>query len=597
MKVFDGLVNLVANLGTARDKASANTYVYAPLTEYEVEVAYRDVPLARRIVDMPAEDAFREWREWQAEADQITAIEEEEDKLRVQWNLINGQKAARLWGGAAIYIGVKGVTDTGKPLDPRTVRLGGLEYLAIISKRELAAGEIQRDPRLSGFGRPSYYTMATGLTGVGSVRVHPSRLVLLAGEEVPSGSSLDINQGWGDSVLNGVLDSVKRVDATAGSIASLVFEAKVDVLKVKNFMRDLASRGQAYADEWQRRNALIMAAKGINGTLMIDGEDDYQQKSANFAGLPEVLVQFMQISSSAAQIPMTLLFGMSPGGLNATGDADIRGYYDRIKVMQNLEIKPATHILTECLIRSALGDRPPEIFYNWRSLWQQTQKEKAEVGKLLAETLVAADGLGAISPEALGKALVNGLTECGAFPGLEAADAEFPNDFEEELAPPVVPDVIELEQAEPGQPVADAAPRTLYVRRDVVNRAEISTWARAQGFTDIVPDLHVTIAYSTAPVDWFKVGVSYSDKLELPAGGPRQMDRLGTDGKYIALLITANELVWRHDEILRAGASWSWPDYQPHISIQIGGEVDLDSVEPYRGRIVFGPEIFEEVKE
>jgi hypothetical protein len=44
------------------------------------------------------------------------------------------------------------------------------------------------------------------------------------------------------------------------------------------------------------------------------------------------------------------------------------------------------------------------------------------------------------------------------------------------------------------------------------------------------------------------------------------------------------------------GASWDWPSYQPHITITYNpGEVALDKVEPYQGRIELGPEIFEEI--
>lgn len=112
-----------------------------------------------------------------------------------------------------------------------------------------------------------------------------------------------------------------------------------------------------------------------------------------------------------------------------------------------------------------------------------------------------------------------------------------------------------------------------------------------------MPDLHVTIAYSTQPVDWFAVGESWSPKLEISAGGPRQMEAFGDDGKYKALLITASELRWRHAEIVERGASWDWPEYQPHISIQIGGDIDLSEVEPYQGKIILGPEVFEELRE
>jgi hypothetical protein len=147
------------------------------------------------------------------------------------------------------------------------------------------------------------------------------------------------------------------------------------------------------------------------------------------------------------------------------------------------------------------------------------------------------------------------------------------------------------------QAANDAAPRTLYVRRDVVNRAEIIAWAKEQGFTDIVPDLHVTITYSRTPVDWFEMGESWSPRLEISAGGPRQMEALGQDGSYYALLITANELKWRHEAMVELGASWDWPEYQPHISIQVGGDIDLSKVEPYQGKIILGPEIFSELDE
>ena len=45
------------------------------------------------------------------------------------------------------------------------------------------------------------------------------------------------------------------------------------------------------------------------------------------------------------------------------------------------------------------------------------------------------------------------------------------------------------------------------------------------------------------------------------------------------------------------GASWDWPDYQPHISItrNLDG-IDPTKIAPYTGEIVFGPEQFEEVK-
>ncbi|MDR7032948.1 hypothetical protein J2X35_001629 [Mesorhizobium sp. BE184] len=144
----------------------------------------------------------------------------------------------------------------------------------------------------------------------------------------------------------------------------------------------------------------------------------------------------------------------------------------------------------------------------------------------------------------------------------------------------------------------DAAPRTLYVRRDVVNAAEIAAWARKQGIPDLVDDLHVTIVYSRAPLDWIKAGNASEwgnengGKLTIPPGGPRVVEPLGN--MTAVLMFASSQLCWRHEEIVKAGASHDFEDYQPHISLTKAA-IDLGSIEPYRGKIVLGAEIFEEV--
>ena len=46
------------------------------------------------------------------------------------------------------------------------------------------------------------------------------------------------------------------------------------------------------------------------------------------------------------------------------------------------------------------------------------------------------------------------------------------------------------------------------------------------------------------------------------------------------------------------GASWDWSEYQPHVTIAYAGaDVDLSEIEPYNGKLVFGPEKFAEVDE
>ena len=213
-----------------------------------------------------------------------------------------------------------------------------------------------------------------------------------------------------------------------------MFEAKIDVIKIPRFMEGMAD--PEYRRLVVERATLAAMAKGINGALLIDSEEDYQQKSATFATLPDVLNTFLQIVSGAADIPMTRLLGQSPGGMSATGESDLRNYYDRIQSMQELVLQPSMQILDECLIRSALGSRPDDLYYEWASLWQTTAKERADIGKATAETIKTLRETALIPDDAMSRTAVNMLTELGVAPGLEAAIAEFGAELDEDETDP-----------------------------------------------------------------------------------------------------------------------------------------------------------------
>jgi hypothetical protein len=317
------------------------------------------------------------------------------------------------------------------------------------------------------------------------VQIHPSRLVLFQGNPQPD---IDLAQGqmaWGDSVLQSVMDAIKQADGTAANIASLVFEAKIDIIRIPNFMASLAS--EDYKAKILERYTLANTAKGINGTLLLDKEEEYESKTTSFATLPDVLDRFLQIVSGAADIPATRLLGQAPAGMNATGESDLRNYYDRLSAMQQVEMTPAMHRLDECLIRSALGSRPTDIYYEWAPLWGMSEKEKADVFKTKADaarTLAGGNGQQPLIPiDALSEALINALVEDGSLPGLEAAIEEFGTLAEQE--PTEAELAAAANQNTPAEPLRraanDAEPRTLYVRRDVVNASEIKAWAESAG--------------------------------------------------------------------------------------------------------------------
>lgn len=589
----DKLVNLVANLGTERDKASGSVYAPVMLTDQDLSNAYRGAWLPRKIVDIPPLDATRRWRGWQATKDQIEKIEAEEKRLDLRRKVKQALTRARLFGGSAIFIGT-GERDTSGPLNPERIGKGGIKYLTVLSKRKLAAGEIEQDPQSELFEKPKWYTLSGS-----QLKIHPSRLIIFIGAELPDPEAdMVVDYGWGDSVLQAVFDAIKQSDGTNANVASLVYEAKVDVIKIPDFMQQL--QDPAFEKQVLERIRLAAMAKGINGTLLLDAAEDYDSKQASFGGLPDVIDRFLQAVSGAADIPATRLIGQAPSGLSATGESDLRNYYDRIQAMQELDITPALSVADECLIRSALGSRDKKIHYIWNPLWQPTATQQSENSKRAAETVKILKESGLFPDEALSKAATTMLVEQSVLPGLESAIAEYGSQLPDEEQP----EIDEEGNKTPSRTTSlgDAAPRPLYVQRKVTNGADILEWAKAQGFDTTVPadELHVTIAYSRQALDWMKVGGDWGSRqdggLTVAPGGARLVEPLGSEGAVV-LLFNSSELAWRHMQIREAGASWDYEEYQPHVTITYAaGDLDLSKVEPYRGKIEFGPEIFEDLQ-
>lgn len=578
MQIADSFKNFVANLNTDRDKQSHGDYYLLPYTDEQWSNVYRTSWMGRKVIDIPAKDATRKWREWEAEADQITAIEEEENRLHLPQKVKLALQQSRLFGGSAIYFSIKG-DDPETPLELNTVQKGFVEFITVFPKGMLSAGDLEADPMSPEYGLPLWYEVNSATDG--GTKIHRSRLAIFMGNEILSPQDMaPVNDGWGDSVLQSAYDAVRTADSTAANIASLVYESKVDILKIPDLADIMAN--PRHRELLEQRVVLSGQLKGNNGMLVIDALEEYDQKTFSFAGLPEISYQALQAVSGAADIPLTRFLGQSPAGMNSTGDSDLKNYYDAVNSMQSLVMTPALHNLDEAIIRSTFGSRPDDISYIWSSLWQMSDEQKSKITKETAETIDVLARSGLFDEGALGEAAATLLVEHSILPAFEYAAPDMEsNEFES--------------GAFAGIDARDAMPKTLYVSRRVINSKDIISWARSQGIEQIVPDLHVTIVYSKTPVNWMDMGEDWASdargRLKIKPGGPRTVDRFGDNAAVLEFV--SNDLSWRHRAMIENGASSDYDEYNAHITITYG-ELP-DDVEPYQGPIVLGPEIFEEI--
>lgn len=605
-KITDGFASLLSGIGTAQDKNAANGYVLDGrfcASYVQAEVAYRTSWLVRKGHDLPPFDMTREWRRWQADDGQIEKLEAEEKRLDLKRKVRMALIWARLYGGGALILGFKArLGQPSDPLDLSRITTGDLEFVHVVSRHQISYTEIDKNPLSATRGLPKMWSMSGGAA---VANIHPSRVVPFIGQPVPTGA-IGADQFWGDPLLTSVWDAVTNADLVQAIIPALLQVARTRTLKVPGFMSQIGTA--EYEQRFMKRVQLDAQSQSLLNTSVIDAEEDIETTQVSFADLTDIERQKLMIAAAAFNIPATKFLGESAKGMNATGQGDEDNYNAEISSQQENDLQPTMEpVLDEALIRSALGARPANVRYVWAPLAEVEPKEAAEIEKLEAETVAIYAKENIVPPDALATTAQNRLMESGRWPGLEQAIAEskVELDFDpvEEPDPSALTQGVEPEVDTPRRSAAnDAAPRTLYVRRDVLNHAEITAWAKGQGFATTVGEkMHVTVLYSKTPVDWIKMGENWSGdgkgNLTLQPGGPRVVEPLGPNGA-IVLLFSSTELQWRHRNMIEAGASSDFSEYTAHTTITWDlGDVDLAKVVPYRGPILLGPEIFEEIKE
>lgn len=95
-----------------------------------------------------------------------------------------------------------------------------------------------------------------------------------------------------------------------------------------------------------------------------------------------------------------------------------------------------------------------------------------------------------------------------------------------------------------------------------------------------------------------RIQYSYQRNFEQHIYADRAVTQLGSDGAVV-LRFDSKPLQSRHQYFLDHGASWDYDEYRPHITLtyDLPEGLDLNTIESYMGRIVLGPEEFQELEE
>jgi phage-related protein (TIGR01555 family) len=420
----DRLTNIMSGMGTTVDKRVGLFYSFVPMDGAQAEAGYRSSWLVRKIVDVPPLDMTRAWRDWQTEAANIEKLEAEEERHQLKAKCKRALILSRLYGGSALILGTNDGDPT-QPLNPKSIKQGGLTYVHVMSRWQLSHGAQRLDPVDPYFGQPEYFEIAASQAD--NVQLHPSRVIPFVGQQAPEGGfHQSASWFWGDPIMQSIGEAVRNADLAQGGFASLIDRAAVNVFKFKDLMSQVAT--QEGEDRITRRVSWANAASSAHRAILIDAEDEWSQVQVAWSGIPEIMDAYLLVVAGAADIPMTRLLGQSPRGLQSTGDGEERDYQSMIKARQDELLAPALNRIDEVLIPSALGSHPSDIYYVFGPLQEENEKDGAAIEKQRADTIAAYATSGLIPDVALSAMAKNSIIESNRWPGAERAFEEAANE-------------------------------------------------------------------------------------------------------------------------------------------------------------------------
>jgi phage-related protein (TIGR01555 family) len=444
MKYFDSLVNVLSGIGSSKDRTTQTQVAEVQeLTDIELEVLYRRNHYAARIIDyLPNESTRRGFKVSVTDSeDGGHEFEECFRKLGVTKAFNKADKWSRLYGGAAVIIGVDDGKDPSEPLLMDEIvsgkaKIKELEFVHVLDRYSMTPGRLDSDPKSPGFGYPECYTLnrrdqvsfgaKENSYGPGTV-VHASRMIRFYGVELPP-NLLSEQDWWGDGVLQRAYDGVANLgmmERAIGNISQTFVQAVFKMKGLRELVKDKDGEGNLIS-----RFTAMNLSQSVLSMMVIDADgEDFERRTTNVAGLDKLYDRIAQSYAVAADMPLTLALGQSPGGMSSDDASGTRNWENKVRANQEQRYLPGLEKIAHILAASAQGPSASgDIKVEANPLREPTEEEQAKTAKTWGEFAAIMIDRGVLRPLEVRTSFFSGAS----FSSTIMLDDEAPDDLEAE---------------------------------------------------------------------------------------------------------------------------------------------------------------------
>jgi len=304
------------------------------------------------------------------------------------------------FGGAHVYFKLKGDKDSRELpmlMKPYSVPQGSFEGLRVVEPYWVTPNYYNSiDPTAADFYKPSTWWMI-------GIEVHATRMQTLVSRPVPD--MLKPTYSFrGVSMTQLAIPYVDNWLRTRQSVSDTVKQFSISGVKTDLQQSLQPGAGQDLAN----RAGLINAYRDNRNIMFLDmATEEFFQVNTPLSGLDALQAQAQEQMSAVSHIPLVKLLGVTPTGLNASSEGEIRVFYDYVRGYQKNVLMSLMLNAIRVAQLSLFGEIDPHVIWEWAPLLELTKLEEADARAKDADTDAKYVEMGAVTPDQVAEVLHN----------------------------------------------------------------------------------------------------------------------------------------------------------------------------------------------
>lgn len=204
-------------------------------------------------------------------------------------------------------------------------------------------------------------------------------------------------------------DYVMHFQDCRSAVNRLLNKFSMTVVKTALF-DSLGQLGPEQANTLDTRIKYMLQHMSNDGAIVVDKDaEDVVKLDSALSGVTDITRQALEFLAAVNRTPAVKLLGISPSGFNATGESDLRNYYDHVATMQQRVMASQLKNVLDCVQLHTFGRIDKTLTFTFNQLSEDDKRQQAEIRKMAADTSAVYLDRGILSQEEARQALADNV--------------------------------------------------------------------------------------------------------------------------------------------------------------------------------------------